>query len=61
MFDLYCTSIFCLCDNMCLCDLCLVASTYVETPWTSSISSVHVEPMYGSNQCLINYIIVHKS
>ena len=54
-FDLYSISIFCLCDNMYLCDLCLVACTFVKT-WTSSIFSVHVEPMYGSGECLINYI-----
>jgi hypothetical protein len=55
-FDLYCISIFCLCDTMCLCDLCPVACTFVKTPWTSSISSVHVEPMNGSDECLINFI-----
>ena len=45
---------------MCLCDLCLVACTVVKTHWTSSISSVHVQPMYRSDECLINYITLQS-
>ena len=58
-FYFYCISIFCPRDNTCLCDLCLVADTFVKSPWTSSISSVRVEPMYGSDECLIHYTTLH--
>ena len=45
-----------LCYSVFLCDVCLVVCTFVKPASTSSISTVHVEPMYGSDERLINYI-----
>jgi hypothetical protein len=39
---------------------CLVACTFAKTLWTSFTSIVHVEPMYESDECSINYITYHN-
>jgi hypothetical protein len=49
-----------LCYSVFLCDVCLVVCTFVKPAWTSSISTVHFEPIYGSDECLINYITLHS-